>query len=122
MSAVAIIKQRQLNDRSTTVQPNSTDKKREEKKKKDKIIEEDIYRRFAHLRLSIEDFDSLKEKYSKQQIDDILDSIENYKGNKNYKSLYITCKNWLKKDAKSTKAVKYDPKKLDETTDYSVGL
>ena len=57
-----------------------------------------IYRAFAHLKLSIEDFDKLRIEYSAEQINNVLDSIENYKQNKNYSSLYLTAKNWLKRD------------------------
>jgi hypothetical protein len=56
------------------------------------------YRKFKHLSLSIKDFNNLNVKYTKEQIDDILDSIENYSKNKNYTSLYITAGKWLKRE------------------------
>ena len=61
-------------------------------------ISKDIYRSFAHLSMSVEHFAKLQQDYTKQQIDDTLDAIENFKNNKKYKSLYLTCKNWLKKE------------------------
>ena len=60
-------------------------------------ISKDIYKSFAHLSMSVEQFEKLQQEYTKQQIDDTLDAIENFKNNKKYKSLYLTCKNWLKK-------------------------
>jgi len=59
-----------------------------------------IYRRFAHLSLSEADYIKLNKDYTKQQIDRILDSIENFANNKKYKSLYLTAKNWLKDEPK----------------------
>ena len=48
------------------------------------------YRSFKHLKLTFEEFEKLKSLgYSKIQIDDILDSIQNYKNNKNYENLFL---------------------------------
>lgn len=64
-------------------------------------VEESVlpYRNFKHLKISVEDFEKLKTLgYSKNQIDDILDRIQNYAKNKTYTSLYLTAKNWLHRD------------------------
>jgi hypothetical protein len=63
----------------------------------DNVNDKDIYRAFAHLSISVEQFEKLKQEYTKQQIDEILEAIENFKNNTKYKSLYLTAKNWLKK-------------------------
>ncbi len=55
------------------------------------VISKDIYRSFAHLSISNSDVEKLLDKYSINEIDDVLDSIENFKGNKKYTSLvYFT--------------------------------
>ena len=58
-----------------------------------------MYRSFLHLSISDKEFESLKEMgFTKSQIDLILDAIQNYKKNTNYKSLFLTAKQWLIKE------------------------
>jgi hypothetical protein len=59
---------------------------------------ENIYRAFKHLSISFEEFNKLCIDYTKQQVDDILDQIENYSQNKKFSSLYLTAKNWLNRN------------------------
>lgn len=68
------------------------------------LTNEQYYRSFAHLFLKFNDFDMLiAEGWDKSQIDQILDAIENFAGNKKYKSLLLTARNWLRKDHKPSK-------------------
>lgn len=76
----------------------------------DSVISKDIYRSFAHLSITNSDVEKLLEKYSINEIDDVLDSIENFKGNKKYTSLYLTANKWLSKNKKSTEVE--EPKEL----------
>ena len=77
------------------------------------------YRKFAHLKISFEEVEKIKAQgYSQNQIDGILDSIENYKKNTSYTSLYLTALKWLKKEyplviSKSTENIEYNYKFFD---------
>lgn len=58
-----------------------------------------VYRKFKHLSISVDEVEKLKSNgYTKIQIDEVLDKIENYSQNKKYSSLYLTANNWLKKE------------------------
>jgi hypothetical protein len=76
----------------------------------DNVISKDIYRSFAHLSITNSDIEKLLDKYSINEIDEVLDSIENFKGNKKYTSLYLTANKWLSKNKKSTEVE--EPKEL----------
>jgi hypothetical protein len=80
----------------TNEQPTSN--QRATTNNKEKNNKENIYRSFEHLRISVGDFNKLCVNYTKEQVNDILDAIENYKDNKKFKSLYLTAKKWLKKN------------------------
>ena len=58
----------------------------------------DIYMSFKHLKITKAECIELNKNYTKEQIDTILEAIQNYKGNTKYVSLYLTAKNWLKKE------------------------
>jgi uncharacterized protein YdaU (DUF1376 family) len=72
-----------------------------------------IYRKFDHLELNLEDYEKLLLNFSKDQIDDILNRIENYKNKKKYTSLYLTALVWLKKEPK---------KEIKKNREWKVGF
>ena len=61
------------------------------------VNDKDIYKSFAHLSISVFEYKKLCNEYGDVNTNDILESIENFKNNTKYKSLYLTAKNWLKK-------------------------
>lgn len=68
------------------------------------------FKHFAHLSISVEEHNKLLEEYSEQDVFDIYESIENYKKNTQYKSLYLTAKKWLAKEKSSAKKESNEPK------------
>lgn len=86
---------KQTNKQLTSNQ-QATNSKQECKKERKK---ENIYRRFAHLSISVDANKKLIDLgYSQEQIESTYDSIENYKKNTQYKSLFLTAKKWLQKE------------------------
>lgn len=66
-----------------------------------KVKKENIYRKFAHLKLHKTEFEHLLDiGIPKAEIDILCDEIENYKNNKNYKSLNLTIQSWWRKRKK----------------------
>jgi len=67
--------------------------------KGNKDNKEIMYREFAHLSISNEQIDKLKEQnFTIDQIDHVLNKIQNFKKNTQYSDLYLTALNWLKDD------------------------
>ena len=75
------------------------------------LKEENIYRKFSHLSISFDEFNKLCIDYTKQQVDDILDQIQNYRNNGKFSSLYLTAKNWLSRN-KPTQTEGISPEEL----------
>jgi hypothetical protein len=69
------------------------------------------------LSISNADVEKLLDKYSITEIDEVLDAIQNYKGNKNYTSLYLTANKWLSKNKKTTEIE--EPRELQILRQYA---
>lgn len=82
-----------MKERCREQEGNNINKKVNKEKKEKK----DIYRQFKHLSITETEYKKLVEKYPTLNVDDILDDVENYAGNKKYTSLYLTANKWLKK-------------------------
>ena len=80
------------------------EKKSKVKESKELIINKEVYKSFSHLKIYIDEVEKLKNiGYSENQINNVLDSIQNYKKNTNYTSLYLTAKKWLEKETTEKK-------------------
>jgi hypothetical protein len=92
------------------IQTNAKDADNDNDNDNEKENSKLFYRAFDHLKISFDEVNKLLLEYSKEQIEDVLNKIENYAHNKKYKNLYLTSLNWLKKEypQKSTKG-KYIP-------------
>lgn len=86
-----------LKQSKSKLKGNINPQSRIEEIREEKII--DTYRSFKHLKISFEEFNNLQALgYSKKQIDAILDSVENYRKNNTYTSLFLTAKKWLERE------------------------
>jgi hypothetical protein len=95
---------RKIKQNSTHVQRNPTDKIEIEKENHNIL-----FREFNHLSITIAENNKLLEEYSQETINQILDSIENYKQNVNYKSLYLTARSWLRNQPKKIDNIRLNP-------------
>ena len=86
--------------KDTTVENSNTLKESKVKESKVKDIKDikEIEDNHTHLNISNSDYDKFVKTYGKSITDDYISRILNYEGNKNYKSLSMTLRNWIKKD------------------------
>lgn len=81
--------------------------------KESKVKEsKDIYITVQHLSMSTKEYEKLISLYGKEEVEDKIESAMNYKGLKNYTSLYLTLNKWCKKDKKDKPPDRYDGIKL----------
>lgn len=87
-----------ITEPNTVITEDNKVKESKGKQIKGKVIK-DIYITVQHLSLSTSEYNKLVSEYGKPLVDSKIAYAENYAKLKNYKSLYLTINNWLKKDA-----------------------
>lgn len=98
-------KEPEKNQKRTAKEPQKDTTKNVKNVKNDKKVIKDIYITVQHLPLTKTDYEKLIAEYGQTAVDEKIQYAENYAKLKNYKSIYLTLNNWLKKDAKSNKPV-----------------
>jgi len=89
----------QNNQHLTSTQPAANQHPTTNKEcKESKKVKKDIYISCQHLSMTEEEYKKLVEVYGENEVKSKLEYAENYKKLTNYKSLYLTLKNWLKAD------------------------
>ena len=97
-------------DESNTINKQLTNKQQTTNKqlttnKNEKNNKENIYREFEHLFITEDEVKKLLDKHTITQINNVLNDIENYKGNTKYKSLYLTAVKWLQKNEPTSEGI-----------------
>ena len=90
---------KQLTNKQQTTNKQLTTNKNEKNNK------ENIYREFQHLFITEDEVKKLLDNYTITQINNVLNDIENYKGNTKYKSLYLTAVKWLQKNEPTSEGI-----------------
>ncbi len=76
-----------------------------QRKEKKRIVKESKeYITAQHLSMTKDEYDKLTSEYGQEIVDNKIDYARNYAKLKNYKSLYLTLNNWLKKDKQNRSA------------------
>ena len=84
---------------SIDTHPQEEEEQEEEQEEEREKNSESFYKVAGHLKLTFEEFAKLKQfGYTDTEITIKLEAIENSTKNKNYKSYFLTAKNWLIKD------------------------
>lgn len=66
------------------------------------VINENTYRAFGHLKITTAEVDKIiADGWEREQVDEILSEIENYRENRKYVSLNLTARKWLAKKPKN---------------------
>ena len=76
---------------------------------------------FKHLKLSTNEFNRLTAKSGETAVLEILEQIENFKGNTKYTSLYLTAKQWLKR-RENDKPENNKPSNFDQERTFGISL